>query len=149
MWKHIQPRLPPPAVNVNYSSIDLTSVAPIDRPTQGIIQQADIVTFIKSVSPAVAFLKNRRDATYQGVIPSILREMKSGALLVYIDNSYGEQNQLFYNMAVSSGLVAVHNPAIWKCNIEGATAEYDAVWGQYRFNACTSCVVKGCVFYKQ
>lgn len=72
------------------------------------IQDADIVTMIKSLSPAAAWLKSKRksykymvkEARLTAVISEwhsvyeILKAMKPGALLLYIDNETGPQRQI-------------------------------------------------------
>ncbi len=156
VWKKIQARLPPPSVNASYLQLDITSSAPLDRRIMEAIQNADIVTFVKSVSPAVAFLKNPPQLSQypvmpiqstRGAIPTILQTLKSGAMVVYIDNRYGDQNPLFKQMAISQGLKLIHQK-VWVCDIQANTAEYNSVWNGYSCKALLQCSVHGYVFYK-
>ncbi|XP_072030914.1 tetratricopeptide repeat protein 37-like [Amphiura filiformis] len=157
VWKTIQPRLPPPAVNASYLPLDITSSNPLDSRIVEAIRNADIVTFVKSVSPAVAFIKDPPPLnqkypfmpiqSQRGAIPTILRTLKSGALVVYIDNQQGDQNKLFRSMAVSEGLKLIRQN-VWRCDIKANAAEYNAVWNNFSCLACESCSVHGIVFYK-
>ena len=158
IWKTIQPRLPPPSVNATYLPLDITSNDVLDSRVIEAISNADIVTFVKSVSPAVAFLKNPpiRQQKYpfmpvqsqRGAIPIILRSLKSGTLVIYIDNRVGDQNHLFLGMAQSVGLILVHQK-VWQCDISANSGEYNTVWNGHGCQACPSCSVQGYIFYKR
>ena len=123
-----------------------------------ILGQADIVTFVKSVSAVAAFLNTPTGVAAmpqypfapvpsRGAIPTILRVLKKGALVVFIDNRKGPHNNIFREMADDAGLKTLHNSK-WRCDIKANTAEYNAVWNPNNCQAYKSCEVHGYIFHK-
>ena len=124
IWKIIQPSLPP-SVSATYLPLDITSPGVFDFRVAHAIRYADIVTFLKSVSPVVAFLKNQRvwqqspsirqygrirtpygryydpfmpAQSPRGTIPDILSSLKPGALVIYIDKkNWRQKSTVFRN----------------------------------------------------
>lgn len=111
-WTSLHRHLPPYYRNgipaVKYRQFDYqTNILSVEN--QSIVSEADIITMIKSLSPVAAWLKNvqpshhytykpngfpRRTLAEWHSVYSILKHMKPGAFLLYIDNHTGPQREI-------------------------------------------------------
>ncbi|XP_071788604.1 uncharacterized protein [Asterias amurensis] len=69
------------------------------------VRSADMVFFVKFFSSVASFIRN--DATRGNLLREIFRELKPGALLLYIDNKFNDQHGEFKRLASSGGVTEV------------------------------------------
>ena len=154
IWKSIARHLPM-SCETSYRYLDLTSVDPLERDWFGLlkIRNADIITMVKAFSPVAAYLNLQRSAllrhqmSTKSGISAILSHAKPGALVIYIDNYNGQQNQIFKDIAQAKGLQLLVDHW-WVCDIRANMSDYNATWGSFGFQACPSCKLQGYVYWK-
>ena len=102
-WKRISAANPDEFSLLTYLPGDITRADPPLSPLGLlIVRAADIITAVKVFSSVVAFIKN--DASHGNLLREIFQEMKQGALLLYIDNLYGNNHRDFQTMAYNGGV---------------------------------------------
>ena len=72
------------------------------REAEAAISGADLVTFVKSLSAVQTFIANHPIGT--GAIPAVLRALKPGAMVLYIDNMRDDSNMIFLHMTRDEGI---------------------------------------------
>ncbi|XP_072039970.1 uncharacterized protein [Amphiura filiformis] len=103
-WETIQKHIPPePKVKVNYIPFDMADENSwLWRDFVSALSSADLVTFVKSLSAVQTFIANHRIGT--GAIPAVLRALKPGAMVLYIDNMRDDSNMIFLHMTRDEGI---------------------------------------------
>ena len=99
-WDTIYNQLPE-TFQVSYHKCDLVETKKLRSGVLDFIREADIVTLIKSFSAVAAFFRN--DQTQGSRLRSILRELKRGCFVLYIDNEYRDDGFL-EKFALPAGL---------------------------------------------
>ena len=65
-------------------------------------RSADVITMVKFFSTVAAFI--RKDDAHGNLLKKIFQEMKPGAVVLYIDNRYGNQHEEFKTLAALGGM---------------------------------------------
>ncbi|XP_071805638.1 uncharacterized protein [Asterias amurensis] len=106
-WKHtwgsIYDQLPE-TFDVTYRKCDLVNTAALQDDILRVIGKADLLTFVKSFSAVASFL--RQDQRRGDRLRAILRALKGGTYVLYIDNTHWDKSFL-NNFALPAGLKVV------------------------------------------
>ncbi|XP_071786394.1 uncharacterized protein [Asterias amurensis] len=113
-WKEIHNKLPEP-FPVEYFRCDLVRDSTIDSFVLDAIRKAEILTLVKSFSAVFAFMRD--DPEKSVLFQAILRELKPGAVVIYIDNEKNKETWgCFSKYAKNAGLDMLYewhgNPAL-------------------------------------
>ncbi|XP_033631582.1 uncharacterized protein LOC117293389 [Asterias rubens] len=105
-WDSIHEHVPElPAVE--YIECDLVHHSELQAPVVDAVKNADIVTMVKTFSTISAFI--REDGRAQRM-QTIFREMKKGALLLFIDNENASKSWEFLNSFIlTAGMTTLYN----------------------------------------
>ncbi|XP_038075249.1 uncharacterized protein LOC119743014 [Patiria miniata] len=87
---------------VSYKRCDLVGDAGLSADVLQFVRDADLVTLVKSFSAAAAFL--RADRSRGSALRAILREIKPGCHVLYIDNDHDGDSQFRNDFADPAGL---------------------------------------------
>ncbi|XP_038063310.1 uncharacterized protein LOC119734001 [Patiria miniata] len=105
-WDAIREKLPDP-FPVNYFRCDLVRDTAIEPDVLDIIRRVDLVTLVKCFSAVAAFMRD--DPRRSSVFQAILRELKPGAVVLYIDNEKNQETwQCFSEITRMAGLDVLH-----------------------------------------
>ena len=89
-------------IQVTYTLFDMADQNSwLWRDVEAAVSCADLVTFVKSMSAVQTFIAGHKIGT--GAIPAVMRAMKPGAIVLYIDNMRDESNMIFMQMCRDEG----------------------------------------------
>ena len=101
-WDAILQKLPEP-FPVDYFRCDLVRDNTIENNVLDVVRRAEIVTLVKSFSAVFAFMRD--DPRKSVLLQAVLRELKPGAVVIYIDNENKKETwESFSKFAHNAGL---------------------------------------------
>ena len=130
-WEGIQKQIPRSkikTVDVQYLRFDMTDDRSFTRTVMDTLNDADLVTFVKSFSTVSTV-----SSVYTSVLPNIMKALESGTFLLFIDNTGNKTaNTLFKTIAKKCGLFLlnekVYNERLSKpapSNVDDLSAFFD------------------------
>ncbi|XP_038045245.1 uncharacterized protein LOC119719821 [Patiria miniata] len=125
-WDKIHPCIPG-NFRVTYERCDVVRDADLTTPTRRFIRQADMLTFVKVFSTVSAFFQE--DPRRGDFVRSILRKIKQGCFVLYIDNEHDSDAHFEREFASPVGLGKVFE---FRGELTLPLGEYSSTVEKYR-----------------